>query len=446
MGYSFGTMHICFEQHCSKLAMTTMIRRQSTREIKEMIELAQPINGDLVQTHILAASVSTVGCLRLKLREYYYKGGISRELLCLAGTVKCQYRGSQYNIPIEIWVQPDHPKTAPIAYVKPTPEMYISFDCKHVLRDGTIKIAYLTHWDRTISSIEGLLQAMSQVFSQQPPVYSTGNVTIHPIQYKPAATNTASPTFHNLTTSAASNSDIHQRNNSHRFSDILAEPKRMLLPIQGYEKMPIVSLEEAVQPLISSVPQVEQMAWIAKQNCLNPQHGLTADESAAIMIYTMEWEPNESSFYLILNRTLRSPNRDQLKPWFLYLRLIINALGKLPTTQQNVYRGVKLDLSDQYKKDSTVVWWGFSSCTSSIEKLENEQFLGKTGERTFFSIECKSGKSIQSHSYYETEDEVLLFPARQFRVTGCLDQGNGLHHITLKEIDPPFDLLKLPTI
>jgi hypothetical protein len=100
-------------------------------------------------------------------------------------------------------------------------------------------------------------------------------------------------------------------------------------------------------------------------------------------------------------------------------------------------------LSDQYRLGSTVVWWGFSSCTLSIDTLSNERFLGKSGSRTFFTIECDSGKNIRSHSYYEKEDEVLLLPARQFRVIGSLDQGNGLHIIQLKEMQPKFPLIKL---
>ncbi|CAF0813250.1 unnamed protein product [Adineta steineri] len=220
----------------------------------------------------------------------------------------------------------------------------------------------------------------------------------------------------------------------------------MLLPIHGVEKMAVVSLEEAIIPLISLVPDIEQMVWIVKQNCMEPKNGLTSDESASIMIYTMEWESYDKSFYYILNNVLRKSDRTQLKPWFLYLRLIINALQKLPPEGHVLYRGVKLDLSNQYKRGNTIVWWGFSSCTLSIETLENENFLGKNGTRTFFSIECNTGKNIRAHSFYEKEDEVLLLPARQFEVMGCLDQGHGLHIIQLKEIQPKFPLIQLPTL
>ena len=102
-----------------------------------------------------------------------------------------------------------------------------------------------------------------------------------------------------------------------RMSDFTSEPKRMLPPIKGYEKEPLVSLEQAVQPLLSLVPDIEEMVWTVKQNCQHPQHHLSSDESASIMLYTLEWMPRESSFYFILNKTLRSQNRQELLPWFL---------------------------------------------------------------------------------------------------------------------------------
>ncbi|CAF1250214.1 unnamed protein product [Rotaria sp. Silwood1] len=40
------------------------------------------------------------------------------------------------------------------------------------------------------------------------------------------------------------------------------------------------------------------------------------------------------------------------------------------------------------------------------------------------------------------EDEILLLPARQFEVKSCLNSGNGLHIIHIKEIDPTYPLLE----
>ncbi|CAF4201535.1 unnamed protein product, partial [Adineta steineri] len=42
-----------------------------------------------------------------------------------------------------------------------------------------------------------------------------------------------------------------------RISDIAKEPQEMLMPIRGYEQMPIVTLEETVAPLISILPLVQ---------------------------------------------------------------------------------------------------------------------------------------------------------------------------------------------
>ena len=61
------------------------------------------------------------------------------------------------------------------------------------------------------------------------------------------------PTSNETLSNAYSNIHIH------RFVDVAAEPRRMLLPIQGYENMPLVSLEKAVISLASLIPDVKQM-------------------------------------------------------------------------------------------------------------------------------------------------------------------------------------------
>jgi hypothetical protein len=100
-----------------------------------------------------------------------------------------------------------------------------------------------------------------------------------------------------------------------------------------------------------------------------------------------------------------------------------------------------LDLSEQYVIGDTIEWWGFSSCTGSMMVLQSELFLGKKGVRTMFTIECLNGKDICKHSYYDSEDEILLLPATQFKVISCLDQGD-LKMIHLREIIPKFRLLQ----
>lgn len=109
---------------------------------------------------------------------------------------------------------------------------------------------------------------------------------------------------------------------------------------------------------------------------------------------------------------------------------------------RTIYRGVKQDFSSRYTMKDTIVWWSFTSCTTSINVLKSELFLGKTGQRTMFTIETESAVDIRNHSYYPAEDEVLLLPARQFEVRGCLDQAGGLYLIQVKETQPSAPLLK----
>ena len=229
---------------------------------------------------------------------------------------------------------------------------------------------------------------------------------------------------------------------SHRFSDITAEPHQWLQPITGYQEMAVASIEEAVTPLLQILPDINHEIWIAKQNCTTPADGLSPDESLAIYLYSMDWEPLEQSLYFTFNATLRNQDRRKLKPWFLYLKLILTALARLPSTRRIVYRGVNLDLVNDYPEGKTFVWWGFSSCTSSLEVLQSEQYLGKTGVRTLFAIDCYSGKDIRQHSYFPREEHVLLPPGTEFEVKSSLDVGNGLHIIHLKEIEPPYLLLE----
>ncbi len=114
------------------------------------------------------------------------------------------------------------------------------------------------------------------------------------------------------------------------FAPIAQEPKQLLKAIKGYEKEPLLSLEEACEPLHKILDELDENIVIAKKNCKRPADGLSQDESASIHLYTMEWEDSDDSLYAVLNRTLRTPERQMIKPWFKYLKLFLTALFKLP--------------------------------------------------------------------------------------------------------------------
>ncbi|CAF5139688.1 unnamed protein product, partial [Rotaria sp. Silwood1] len=59
-------------------------------------------------------------------------------------------------------------------------------------------------------------------------------------------------------------------------------------PIVRFDIVPNVSIETAVEPLVSLVPNVKEMVSKAKQKCDRPKDGLTIDESTSIMLYSLE--------------------------------------------------------------------------------------------------------------------------------------------------------------
>jgi len=66
----------------------------------------------------------------------------------------------------------------------------------------------------------------------------------------------------------------------------------------------------------------------------NPNIMLSADQIASVYLYTT------NSIYKLLNAILLDKDREKLKPWFPYLKLILTCLPLLPTkTGQVLERG-----------------------------------------------------------------------------------------------------------
>jgi len=134
--------------------------------------------------------------LRPTIQKYTFNDGAAKDLLCLAGTIQVNYKGKTYNIPIESFLMDSHPYNPPIVYVKPTANMLIKAS-RHVDSSGLIYLPYLNEWKHPQSDIVGLLQVMSIVFGDEPPVFA-----------KPGAgTGTSSGTQAPYSDSSSSDSD-----------------------------------------------------------------------------------------------------------------------------------------------------------------------------------------------------------------------------------------------
>ena len=227
-----------------------------------------------------------------------------------------------------------------------------------------------------------------------------------------------------------------------RFFDLMHENGDRLSPIKWYQQRTQSSLEKVIvhaqqHKAFNIDARIQNKVSLAKKEHSEEDdiNNLTVDESAAIQVYTMESKTEHESLFYVLNSTLRLADRSELIPLLPYFILLIGALEKLPSFRGLVYRGVNGNISSIYEKGKKLTWWGFSSCTRSLEVLSKEEFLGKSGQRTLFYIECISGKSIENYSYYSPDDEeVLLLPGTEFLVTDKKRANRSVIIVHLREI------------
>ncbi|CAF4191791.1 unnamed protein product, partial [Adineta steineri] len=213
-----------------------------------------------------------------------------------------------------------------------------------------------------------------------------------------------------------------------RFTNIDHKPTR-LPPVYGYRTHPLLPLRQALDPVLPHINQLDEFIRVAETECHFPsEHGLTREESAAIYIYTMDW--GEQSLYRVLNGLLRINDRTVLVPWHGYMKLFDNALKKLPSNHMNVWRGVNVDISKNFKEGEELTWWNITSSSSSVKVVK--QFLGQSS--TLFLIEAKNGKLIAPYSNFPAENEVILGLGTRVRVVSDALDSSSLNVVHLMEL------------
>ena len=216
--------------------------------------------------------------------------------------------------------------------------------------------------------------------------------------------------------------------------------------ITEYTTEPLLPLAKACAPLVGILHDLSfYVQMVLEETPDEPSDGLTVDESAAIRLYTVEWTEPHRSLYFMLNYTLQNDIREHLRPYFRYMKLLITALVKLPfVPPSTVWRGVNKNVSANFPPGTPVTWWAFTSCTTELTVLENNMYLGDTGERTLFSVEAINGRAVHTHSHFVTEGEVLLLPGTHMIVQSQFSPGADLYIIHLKQVIPEEVLLEPP--
>jgi hypothetical protein len=152
---------------------------------------------------------------------------------------------------------------------------------------------------------------------------------------------------------------------------------------------------------------------------------LDEDEVAGVHIFTME-----SPFYSKLNSALASKNRQNAKPFFRYLRLVLGGLFKRGLIKGTFTRGIKNPNLQNYQPGrAPFFWWAFSSTTKTVGTTQ--EFLGN-GPRMLFLVDGV-GVDIKAYSAIPDEAEVLMLPGTFLKLVSALPQQGDLTIIQLQQ-------------
>ncbi|MFD0370470.1 ADP-ribosyltransferase domain-containing protein [Streptomyces sp. NPDC127114] len=211
----------------------------------------------------------------------------------------------------------------------------------------------------------------------------------------------------------------------------------LVLPaVTGVFDTPLMAFEDAVAPVTKVLTglgrHIDRSREFGKrradESADSAAGGLSADAIAALYLYTCE-----SGFYRDINAVLRAPDRTKVLPYLPYLRLLFSAVSNLPVHTRPLWRGVSLDLRSQYPVGRTVTWWGVSSCTSEPDVAR--AFLGSRGRRTLFEVTPARAVGIRSFSAFTGEEEYILAPGTQLKVTDVKTERGGLCTVRLTEVE-----------
>lgn len=202
-----------------------------------------------------------------------------------------------------------------------------------------------------------------------------------------------------------------------RFTDISVMTTDPLKLIAGYEKEPLVSLEEALSPFQKEIDQLAHHIQQAKKKCLHPSNRqLTHDQSAAIYIYTMRW--GKKCVYDHLQDAWKAAERSKtkeppvMKPWFKFLKLFKAGLDKLPDAKEEMWQATAYSEKDKelYTSDTQPLYISMGSCAPSEKELREHLGKDSTGRKIFIGYGLfVKGKVVTGYTASDIK-EVFVFP------------------------------------
>jgi hypothetical protein len=146
------------------------------------------------------------------------------------------------------------------------------------------------------------------------------------------------------------------------------------------------------------------------QDWNDPIFNLTDLERLAIWIYT-----TPRDWHRVVNDSLWSGRiTNEVR---MFASILDRALQKLPRVSGTVYRGTFItqkaeEFLRNHKTGTIVTWPGFTSTT----RIRRNAYVGNV----LFRIESTTGRSLQSYSADEADEEVLFATGTRYRIVGVI--------------------------
>uniref|UniRef100_A0A7S4VUD4 NAD(P)(+)--arginine ADP-ribosyltransferase n=2 Tax=Ditylum brightwellii TaxID=49249 RepID=A0A7S4VUD4_9STRA len=201
-------------------------------------------------------------------------------------------------------------------------------------------------------------------------------------------------------------------------------------PIEGVREMPcphtLTAAAKAVSDAYSIKSALDRGAALAKEQAGDPVQKMSVELYGSILLYT------GNSIYSEINRCLRSDWKSVRKYWN-YLRLYFEAIDSMPKRKVTLWRGIAVDLFDEYKEGKIITWWSISSCTADINVAKNFMSCLGGGAASLITLHCKTACDVSGLSFYPHERESLLQPGTKLKVLSRRKKGN-IAEIEVEEV------------
>lgn len=220
-----------------------------------------------------------------------------------------------------------------------------------------------------------------------------------------------------------------------------------LTPVYGWEESSLSTLREACSHLplkhaLRHVRAAEEMGndFLLFHSDFLGNFGFTdgfrAGVVGAIHLFTQDW--NES-LYRSLNQVLRNRIRENLKPFFSYIKFLMSGFLLLPQIPSGtvVYRGARCDLSQKYPIGRRFRWWTITSASEDPDLLA--PLLQSCSNFSVFAITCKSGIPIREYSSTGS-DEILLPFGIEYVVRNISRPSDQSSLIEIEQLSDPISL------